>query len=136
MNTKPRRKRQSGTALVETALSLTLYCYIVFSLVDFGYVMFMFQTLASRAESAARYGALNPTDTSGMQNMVLYNSATGSGAGLFGLTTSNVVATRSGSGTGDDRVTVRVTNFHYPMISPGMSGTGKDIAVTMPVENN
>jgi hypothetical protein len=29
-----------------------------------------------------------------------------------------------------------VTGFHYPMIAPGMSGTGKDISVTMPVENN
>jgi Flp pilus assembly protein TadG len=136
MSTPSRRKRQAGTALVETALSLTLFTYIVFSLVDFGYVMFMFQTLASRAETAARYGSLNPTDTTGMQNLVLYSSTTGSGAGMFGLTSSNVVATRSGSGTTADRVTVKVTNFHYPMISPGMSGTGRDISVTMPVENN
>jgi Flp pilus assembly protein TadG len=136
MDTKPRRKRQAGTALVETALSLTLYMYIVFSLVDFGYVMFMFQTIANRAESAARYGSLNPTDTTGMQNYVMYNASTGTGTGLFGLTASNVVALRSGSGTTADRVTVKVTGFHYPMISPGMSGTGKDISVTMPVENN
>jgi Flp pilus assembly protein TadG len=131
-----RKRRQAGTALVETALSLTLYTYIVFSLVDFGYVMYMFQTLSQRAENAARYGALNPTDSTGMQNYVLYNAATGSGSGIFGLTSSNVTATRSGSGTTADRVTVKVTNFHYPMISPGMSGTGKDIIVTIPVENN
>jgi Flp pilus assembly protein TadG len=137
MNTKPRRKRQAGTALVETALSLTLFTYIVFSLVDFGYVMWRFQTLASRAESAARYAALNPADTTGTQNIVLYNAPTGSGTGLFGLTSSNVVVTRSGSsGSPDDRVSVTVTNFHYPMIAPGMSGTGKDISVTIPVENN
>src|SRR5690242_16933269 len=136
MTTKRNRRRQKGTALVETALSLTLYTFIVFSLVDFGYVMYMFQTLASRAEAAARYGSLNPTDTTGMQNYVLYNASTGSGTGLFGLTASNVVATRSGSGTTADRVTVKVTNFRYPMISPGMSGTGKDIVASMTVENN
>ena len=136
MTTKSNRKRQAGTALVETCLSLTLFTYILFSLVDFGYVMFMFQTLASRAENAARYGSLNPTDTSGMKNLVLYNSTAGSGTGMFGLTTSNVIATRTGSGTTADRVTITVTNFHYPMILPGMSGTGKDIAVTIPVENN
>jgi Flp pilus assembly protein TadG len=137
MTTKSdRKRRQAGTALVETALSLTLYTYIVFSLVDFGYVMYMFQTLSQRAENAARYGALNPTDSTGMQNYVLYNAATGCGSGIFGLTSSNVTATRSGSGTTADRVTVKVTNFHYPMISPGMSGTGKDIIVTIPVENN
>src|SRR5436309_6569497 len=113
------RKRQAGTALVETALSLLLYTSIVFSLVDFGYVMFMHQTIASRAENAARYGALNPTDTTGMKNMVLYNATTGTGTGLFGMTASNVIATRAGSGTTSDRVKVTVTNFHYPMISPG-----------------
>jgi len=136
MTNKPHRRRQAGTALVETALSLMLYMSIVFSLVDFGYVMYMFQTLSARAGSAARYGSLNPSDTSGMQNYVLYNAATGSGTGIFGMTSSNVVATRTGSGTTADRVTVRITNFHYPMISPGMSGTGKDISVTIPVENN
>ena len=136
MNRRTDRRRRAGTALVETALSLTLFTYFVFSLVDFGYVMFMFRTLASRAESAARYGSLNPTDATGMKNMVLYNASTGSGTGLFGLTASNVTAVRSGSGTTADRVTVTVTNFHYPMISPGMSGTGKDIVVTIPVENN
>jgi Flp pilus assembly protein TadG len=136
MTKKSDRKRRAGTALVETALSLTLYTSIVFSLFDFGYVMFLHQTLASRAENAARYGALNPTDTTGMQNMVMYNATTGSGTGMFGLTASNVTATRAGSGTADDRVTVTVTGFHYPMIAPGMSGTGKDIKVTIPVENN
>jgi Flp pilus assembly protein TadG len=130
------RKRQGGTALVETALSLSLFTMIVFSLFDFGYVMFMHQTLASRAENAARYGALNPTDTTGMKNMVLYNATTGSGTGMFGIAASNVTASRAGSGTTEDRVTVTVTGFRYPMISPGMSGTGKDIAVTMPVESN
>ena len=128
-------RRRAGTALVEVSLSLGLYTAIVFSLVDFGYVMYLHQTLASRAAGAARYGALHPTDTTGMQNMVLYNSTTGSGTGIFGLTSSNVTAVRSGSGTPADRVTITVTNFRYPMISPGMSGIGKDIAVTMTVEN-
>jgi Flp pilus assembly protein TadG len=136
MNNNLKRDRRAGTSLVETCLSLLLYTFFVFSLVDFGYVMYLHQTLSNRAEAAARYGSLNPDDTTGMQNMVLYNSATGSGTGMFGLTTSNITATRSGSGTAADRVTVKVINFKYPMISPGMSGTGKDISVTVPVESN
>jgi Flp pilus assembly protein TadG len=128
--------RRRGTALVETSLSLLLYTSILFSLVDAGYVFFLHQTLASRAENAARYGALNPTDTTGIQNMVLYNATTGSGTGMFGLTASNVNVSRAGSGTPADRIIVTITRFHYPMISPGMAGTGKDITVSMPVENN
>jgi Flp pilus assembly protein TadG len=136
MTRTPYRCRRAGTALVEAALSLMLYMYIVFSLFDFGYVMYMHQTLANRAQSAARYGALNPTDITGIKNYVLYNQSTGSGTGLFGLTSSNVTATRTGSGTSADRITVSISSFHYPMISPGFSGTGKTITVSIPVEAN
>lgn len=131
-----KQNRKAGTVLVEATLSLLLYTGIIFSLWDYGYLMFLHQTLASRAETAARYGALNPTDTAGMQNMVLYNAASGNGTGLFGLTSSNVTATRSGSGTSADRVTVTISNFKYVLIAPGISGTAKDISATMPVENN
>jgi Flp pilus assembly protein TadG len=131
-----RRQTQAGTALVETALSLLLYTAIVFSLVDFGFIMFMHQTLANRAEAAARYGALNPTDTTGMKNYVLYNQATGSGTGMFGLTASNVSATRSGVGTSADRVTVTISNVRYTAISPGIGGMAKPISATLPVEAN
>lgn len=130
------RKRRAGTSLVESALTLGLYTSIVFSIFDFGYVMYMHQTVANRVQSAARYGALNPTDTTGMQNVVLYNSSTGSGTGIFGITASNVTASRTGSGTNADRITVTVTSFRYPMISPGFSGTAKAISSTMPVEAN
>jgi hypothetical protein len=54
------KKSRAGTALVETALSLLLFTSILFSLFDFGYVMFMHQMLASRVQNAARYGSLIP----------------------------------------------------------------------------
>jgi hypothetical protein len=88
----------------------------VFSLFDFGYVMFMHQTLASRLQTAARYGSLNPSDTTGIKNYVLYNQTTGSGAGLFGLQAANVTAGRLGSGTTADRVNITVTGFSFRLI--------------------
>jgi Flp pilus assembly protein TadG len=130
------RKRHAGTSLVEAALTLGLYTSIVFSIFDYGFVMYMHQAVANRVSATARYGALNPTDTTGMRNYVLYNQPTGSGAGIFGITSSNVTANRVGSGTTADRVVVTVTGFHYPMISPGFSGTAKPITVTIPVEAN
>jgi Flp pilus assembly protein TadG len=130
------RKRRAGTSLVESALTLGLYTSIVFSIFDYGFVMYMHQAVANRVAAAARYGALNPTDTTGMQNYVLYNQPTGSGSGIFGITSSNVTANRVGSGTNADRVVVTVTGFHYPMVSPGFSGTAKPITVTTPVEAN
>jgi hypothetical protein len=131
-----RRTRQAGTALVETALSLSLYTAIVFSLWDFGYILFLHQTLAHRAEIAARYGALHPTDTTGMKNYVLYNKSTGTGTGIFGLKASNVTATRTGSGTIEDRVVVTIANYKFPAVAPAMKGTGKPITASMPVEAN
>jgi Flp pilus assembly protein TadG len=129
-------KRRAGTALVETALSLGLFTSIVFSLFDFGYVMYMHQTIASRMQDAGRYASLNPTDTTGTKNYVLYRSTTGSGAGLFGLQASNVAVARAGSGTSADRVTITVSGFAFRLIAPGQSGTAKPIIVTTPVEPN
>jgi Flp pilus assembly protein TadG len=136
MKRKNQRTKQAGTALVEATLTMLLYCMIVFSLFDFGYVMYLHQTIVDRARAAARYGSLNPTDTTGMKNVVLYYSATGSGAAIFGLQTSNVSATRSGVGTTSDRVTIVVSGFSYFAVWPGSSSTGKPITVSIPVENN
>ena len=130
------RAGQLPAALVESSLTLLLFTTVVFSLFDFGYVWYLHQTVVDRARAAARYGSLNPTDTTGMKNMVLYYSSTGSGAGLFGLRTSNVSASRSGAGTSADRVTVTVSGLSYFMIWPGRSGTGKPISVSVPVEAN
>jgi len=42
-----------------------------------------------------------------MKSYVLFNQATGSGTGIFGITAGNVTATRLGPGTTADRVVVR-----------------------------
>ncbi len=130
------RKARAGTALVETALTLGLYTAIVFSLFDFGYVMYLHQTVASRLQDAARYASLNPTDTTGIKNYVLYRQTTGSGTGLFGLQTSNVTVARAGSGTSSDRVSITVSGFAFRLIAPGQSGTSKPITASTPVEPN
>ena len=131
-----KRKRCAGVAIVEASLTLGLYCAIVFSIFDFGFVLYMHQAVAHRVSAAARYGALNPTDTTGIRNYVLYSQTTGSGAGIFGMTSSDVTASRVGSGTTADRVVVTVTGFDYRTISLGFSGTSKPITVTIPVEAN
>src|SRR5579864_3587933 len=107
MKQLPARSRRAGTALIEATLTLGLFTSIVFSLFDFGYIMYLHQTLSSSAEIAARYGAINPSDTNGMINYVLYHNVTGSGTGQFGLTSSNVTATRTGQGSAADRINIR-----------------------------
>ena len=96
------RDRRGGVA------HATPFLLTIFTLFDLGYVMYVHQTLAERARAAARYGSLNPTDTTGMKNIAIYYETTGSGAGVLGLTTSNVTAVRSGADTTADRVTVTI----------------------------
>jgi Flp pilus assembly protein TadG len=127
---------RKGTAIVEAALTLGLYLTILFTLFDYGYVLYLHQTLSNSAETAARYGALNPTDTNGIVNYVLYHQVTGSGTGQFGLTSSNVTVNRSGQGTSADRITITITGFKFPAIWPAATNTGKDITASLPVEAN
>lgn len=133
-----RARRRRGNAIVEASLTLILFSTILFSLFDFGWVLFYHQTLMHRARSGARYGAANPTDTSGIQNVVLYDSTTGNGPGVFGLTTANVAVSRSGlAGGTDDRIVVKITGYSYNLITFAWAGqhAGKDIIVSIPVEN-
>jgi Flp pilus assembly protein TadG len=132
------QSRRKGATMIESTLVLTLYVIMIFSIFDFGYVLFLHSTIVNRASTAARYGALNPTDTTGMQDYVLYGQATGSGSGIFGLTASNVSATRSGSGTTADRVVVTVSGYPFSFVTPWHAGkhTGQTITVAYPVENN
>jgi len=132
------RKRQRGNTIVEATLTLVLFTTILFSLFDFGWVLFFHQTLVNQARAAARYGAVNPASTTAIQNMVLYNSTTGSGTGILGLTASNVVVNRNGTAGGiDDRIVVKITGYNYRLITLTWAGlhSGKDIIVAMPVEN-
>jgi len=103
-----------------------------------GWVMFFHQTLEFQARNAARYGAVNPGNLTAIQNLVLYNqTGGGSGAAVMGLQPANVTVTRNGQGTTDDRITILISGYQYSLFVPGWAGSyaGRDITVTIPVEN-
>jgi hypothetical protein len=73
-----------------------------------------------------------------IKNIVLYNSTTGSGNGVMGLSPSSVSVTRPGTAGGtDDRIAVTISGYSFVSLTPGYAGrkTGKPITVTIPVEN-
>jgi hypothetical protein len=123
--------------MIEATLTLSLFLTVLFSLYDFGWVLFFEQTLVHQARTAARYGAVNPGDLTAIQNMAVYSATSGSGSGIFGLRTSNVTVTRNGQGTTSDRITVTISGYQYTLITLGWAGSynGKDITVSIPVEN-
>jgi len=134
---RKRRNGEAGSAMIEAALTVSLFLTMIFSLFDFGFDLWQYQTLVARARNAVRYGATHPTDTAGMQNLFLYNQTSAGNSPLFGLAASNVNVTRSGSGSNDDRLTIGITGFTFTRVTLGWAGkkNGNVVTVGIPVEN-
>jgi ABC-type sulfate transport system permease subunit len=133
-----RQKRSRGAVFVETGLVLVVFMFMVMGAFDFAQFLFIHQALVDRGRSAARWGAVNdPTNTTAIQNMVLYNQTTVpvNGSGVFGVNSSMVSVSTQGSGTSDYRLIVSITNSPYTMISPIIGGThmGANITITIPL---
>ena len=133
------RKSQRGNAIIEATLTLSLFLTVLFSIYDFGWVLFFHQTLVHQARTGARYAAINPTSLTSAKNIVLYNQTSDlGGAGILGIDPSTVSVTRNGTaGAIDDRIIVTISGYQYNLITLGWAGTynGKTITVSMPVEN-
>jgi Flp pilus assembly protein TadG len=137
MNQSSIRQNKRGSATLEASLVLMLFLLVIFTLFDYGFILYMHQTLVNRAAAAARYGAMNPSDTTGIKNLVLFNDPTASDTiGMFGLTASNVVVNRVESGTRADHMTVTITQYGFTFVTLGQAGsrTGKDITVSVLTE--
>src|SRR5579872_91077 len=132
------RAARRGSAMIEAALTLSLFLTMLFSIYDFGWILFFHQTLVHQARTAARYGAVNPGDLTAVQNMAVYSSTSGNGTGLFGIVPDNVNVTRSGQGTTADRITVTISGYQYTVITLGWAGAydGKPITASIPVETD
>jgi Flp pilus assembly protein TadG len=133
------RKNQGGNAIIEATLTLSLFLTVLFSIYDFGWVLFFHQTLVHQARTGARYAAINPTSLDSAKYIVLYNQTSNVGGdGILGIDPSTVSVTRTGTaGAIDDRIIVTISGYQYNLITLGWAGTynGKTITVSMPVEN-
>jgi Flp pilus assembly protein TadG len=134
-----RNARRRGSALIEASLITTLLLVIMLCICDFGYMLFQQQTLLYQARAAARYGAVNSSDVTAVQNIVLYGQPGAPGdrrSGMFGLTADNVTVARNVTGTPEDRIDVTVSNYDFTVVLPFLVGSfkGKPIRVSLPVE--
>jgi Flp pilus assembly protein TadG len=139
MHSRRIHQGQRGNAIIEASLTLTLFLTILFSIYDFGWVLFFHQTLVAQARSGARFAAINPTSLASAKNIILYNqTANVGGVGILGVDPADVSVTRDGTaGAIDDRITVTISGYQYQLITLGWAGTynGKTIIVSIPVEN-
>jgi Flp pilus assembly protein TadG len=135
-----RREHRRGSAMIESALVLGAFLFLIIGTLDIGRLMFMHQTLTERARSAVRWGASRTYDETGIRNMILYNSSTTSAdsRAIFGLGTSNVTVSRLlGTGGNPDRIRVRITGWTYRFLAPYIAGSvvAPDIVTAMTMEN-
>ena len=134
-----RQKQSKGAVIIETGLIFVAFVFMLMGAFDFAQFLFIHQALVDRARSSARWGAVSdPTNSSAIQNMVLYNQTTvpvGATSGVFGLTSSMVTVSTADSGTDDYRLIVTITNYPYTMISPIIGGTytGPNILISIPL---
>jgi len=135
--TARRRKSRRGSAMVETAVIFIAFSMMLIGIFDFGQFLFVHQALVERARSAARWGAINnPTDSTSITNMVLYNQSATPSQGTpsyFNLSSSNVSVSAPDSGTNDYRLTVQISGYSYTILSPYIAGTYTGIPVTVSV---
>jgi Flp pilus assembly protein TadG len=126
--------------MVETALLLLVFLTTLVGILDFGQVLYFHQSLVERARAAARYGAIHPTDTTGIQNVAVYNSATVTGtpvAVLPGMTTAMVNVQDLGNNTPAARVMVTISGYPINFISPYIAQqfNNRPVIVSMTAES-
>jgi TadE-like protein len=134
-----RNRARAGSALIEASLVTMLVLTMILSIFELGYVLFEHHTLLYQARQAARFGAVNPSNLTAVQNMVLYgqtSAPTGLSSGKFGLTAAMVNVARSDAGTPQDRLVITISNYTYTLVLPFLAGsfTGRPIQVGIPVE--
>ena len=61
------RRGEQGASLVELALLLPFFVLLLLGAVDFGQAYYLSMEIAGAAQAGAAYGALNPSDISGIQ---------------------------------------------------------------------
>ena len=141
-----RRKRnnQNGQVFVESALILLVFLSFLIGTLDFGQYMYFHETLTERARAAARYGAVNWTDRTGIQNVAIYNEPSGTGTAILpSLTTAMVTVCLPGdtdcsnpANSVDSVVTVTISGyqmFTFNLLMP-QSFTNRPIMVSLPSE--
>lgn len=140
---------QTGLAAIEFALILPMLLIMAFAVIDFGRVLFEYNTLSKSTRDATRYlasvvrppAAVYASDAtysaavSSAQNLALCGSvsACGSNALVDGLTASNISVTYPTSVGGISYVRITIQNYSTSFIT-NVLGVSKDlgaISVTM-----
>jgi len=118
-----KRQNQKGQTILESSLVFIAVISMLLFIVDMGRLLFLQQYFAERARAGARWAAVNTYDSTSIKNYVCYNSTTGSGTGLFGLSPSNVTVTPIPNATTPTSIQVTISGFQTIRLIPYIAGT-------------
>jgi hypothetical protein len=133
-----RRRTLRGSVMVEISLIGIAFFVLLIGILDFGQFLFLQQAIVERARAAARWGAVtDPTNSTAIQNMVLYLQSTAppGGTASFGLTASMVSVSTADAGTDNYRLVLQISGYSYTVLSPYLAGSykGAPIRVSVPL---
>lgn len=65
------RYREQGQSIVELTLMLPILMLLLLGIIDLGRVFYTYVTMTNAAREGARYGAVHPSDNTGIKNRVI-----------------------------------------------------------------
>ena len=132
-----KRDRRRGSAILEGALTLTIALMTLIVIIEVGVTMVLYQGAAERARHGARYAAVNPTETQKIKNVILYGTPTGSGSGLFGITSEDITVSVNELDNETSGALIEVSVKSYRMLTRAL-GPGFEtmtFRVAIPIES-
>lgn len=144
------KRLQAGVTTVELAVVGAVLLLTVFAVIEFGRLLWTWESLAEATRRGARVAAVCPVDHASIANVAVFNDPANSGASaiLADLTTGHVTVTyldRDGNNLGDpmsnwcqiEYVRVRITgyafNFAVPMVGSFLNAP--EFETTLPAES-
>ena len=129
MSKKSNRKNERGVALVEFAITGTIFLSVMFGVIEFGRLFWTHNALRDAARRGVRYAAVRRNDSAGIQavkNVVVYGDPAGGTTPIVsGLSTSNVqVDYQNYNGLQlSSRASVQINSFQFQLSVPLLGGT-------------
>lgn len=143
MRISSRRQNQRGNALIESALVLGLFVFVLVGIMDFAQILHVHQSLVERVRSVARTAVVQNLTVEEIRDRIVYGQSmdirTEAGlmpAGFMGLRREHVTVEILDRTYSEQRLVVDVNGVPIIILSPLMAGQGKNLPlrITIPLE--
>ncbi|HRJ18640.1 MAG TPA: pilus assembly protein [Bryobacteraceae bacterium] len=143
MRISSRRQNQRGNALIESALVLGLFVFVLVGIMDFAQILHVHQSLVERVRSVARTAVVQNLAVEEIRDRIVYGQSidirTEAGlmpAGFMGLRREHVTVEILDRTYSEQRLVVDVNGVPIIILSPLMAGQGKNLPlrITIPLE--